>query len=108
MKEAIEHYLSKIGTFEYEDYLFKSKRSDKPLDRVQSWNLINKWCRDVGLVGKFGTHTLRKTWGFQARQAGVDIVDIMFKLGQHSVANTKAYIGMTKEDIHKVEELVCL
>lgn len=32
-------------------------------------NLVKRWCADAGLHGNYGSHTLRKTWGFhQLRQ----------------------------------------
>ena len=109
IRDALEHYFSKVRTVDMEDYLFKSFRSNRPLDRTQAWNLINKWCREVGLeTGSYGTHTLRKTWGFLARKSGVPIDIIMHKLGQNSVKATKSYVGITQEEVGEVENKICL
>lgn len=110
MREAIKYYLERIGNWGFEDYLFKSKRNpNRALERVMAWYLINKWCADVGLDnGRIGTHSLRKTWGYHARKAGIDLETIMIKLGQKSISSTKAYIGISQEEIGAVENKVCL
>jgi len=109
VKEAINYYLEKGKVTDPEQFLFKSLRCNKPLDRVQAWNLINKWCADVGLNGeRYGTHTLRKTWGYQARKQGVSIERINEKLGHRSVIVTKRYIGITQEEINLLEDEICI
>jgi site-specific recombinase XerD len=63
----------------------------------------------VGLEGeRFGTHTLRKTWGYQARKQGVSIEKINEKLGHKSVIVTKRYIGITQEEINLLEDEICI
>ena len=71
------------------------------------YRLINRWCEDVGLTqGRYGTHTLRKTWGYQARKQGVSIELIQAKLGHLSPAITCRYIGITDEEIGEIENRV--
>lgn len=109
VKEAINYYLEKGKVTDPEQFLFKSLRCNRPLDRVQAWNLINKWCADVGLnAERYGTHTLRKTWGYQARKQGVSIERINEKLGHRSVIVTKRYIGITQEEINLLEDEICI
>ena len=38
-----------------------------PIGRGQAWKFITAICREVGLRGNYGTHSLRKTWGYHAR-----------------------------------------
>ncbi|MFZ5616468.1 MAG: tyrosine-type recombinase/integrase [Pseudomonadota bacterium] len=48
--------------------LFRS-RTDRPLTVSTVSNMVKAWCKDAGLHGNYGSHTLRKTWGFhQLRQ----------------------------------------
>jgi integrase len=61
-------------------------------------------CNAVGLVGNFGTHTLRKTWGYQARQAGVPLELIMHKLNHSNIAMTKRYLGITDDELRAITE----
>lgn len=107
-KEALEYYFNKAGVKDGDEWLFRSLRSSGPLDRIRANTLVNRWCEDVGLQGKFGTHTLRKTWGYRARKLGVPIELIQEKLGHRSPAITKRYIGITQEEVSNIEEKVCL
>jgi len=108
-REALEFYFDKVGEVDPDSYLFKSERSEKPLDRTQAYRLIRGWAEDVGLTGgKYGTHSLRKTWGYQARKQGIPMELIMEKLGHNSPTVTKRYIGITDDEIEDVEDRVNL
>jgi integrase len=107
VKEALIYYLNKSKGIDPDSYLFKSERSNKRLDRVRSWGLIQEWTKAVGLEGeRYGTHTLRKTWGYQARKQGLSIEQISEKLGHKSVTVTRRYIGISQEEINQVEKEV--
>jgi len=109
VREALNYFLDKARITDPEQYLFKSERGNRALDRVRSWSLIQKWTKEVGLEGEqFGTHTLRKTWGYQARKQGVSIEKINEKLGHKSVIVTKRYIGISQEEINLLEEEICI
>jgi len=109
VKEALQFFFSKSHLTDPEQFLFTSLRSNKTLDRVQVWQLINKWCRNVGLyTERYGTHTLRKTWGYQARMQGVSLERIQAKLGHTSPSVTRRYIGISQEEINRIEDEICL
>lgn len=85
--------------------LFFNTKSDDfhdPIKRGQAWKFIAGICEDVGLRGNFGTHTLRKTWGYHARLNGVDLALIMHKLNHNSLAYTKRYLGITDDELADV------
>ncbi len=77
-------------------------RYSVPLKRGRVWEFISAICKEVGLQGNYGTHSLRKTWGYQARMQGVDLALIMYKLNHASLADTKRYIGITNYEIEEV------
>lgn len=107
VKEALNYYLDKSKGIDPDSYLFKSERSNKKLDRIRTWGLIQKWTKRVNLESeRYGTHTLRKTWGYQARIQGVSIEQISEKLGHKSVTVTRRYIGISQEEINKMEKEV--
>jgi len=109
VKEALNYFLDKARITDPEQYLFKSERGNRPLDRVRAWCLIQEWTREVGLESeRYGTHTLRKTWGYQARKQGLSIEQISEKLGHKSVIVTKRYIGISQEEINLLEEEICI
>jgi len=109
VKEALEYYFSKAQVTNPDQLLFVAHRSGRPLTRIRAWQLIRSWCEKVGLSGeRFGTHSLRKTWGYQARMSGVSVELICEKLGHRSPAVTRRYIGITQDEISEVENRVCL
>jgi len=86
-------------------FLFFSTRShdySKPISREQGWHIISKVCQAVGLKGHYGTHTLRKTWGYHARMNGVELSLIMHKLNHNDLAYTQRYLGITDEELEVV------
>lgn len=78
------------------------KEYSNHIKRGQAWQFITSICRQVGLTGNYGTHSLRKTWGYHARMSGVDIALIMHKLNHESLAYTKRYLGITDEELQAV------
>ncbi|MBA7535274.1 Tyrosine recombinase XerC [subsurface metagenome] len=110
MREALKYYIKKAKVYNPDQYLFKSKRSDKPIDNVALFYLIKNWTQAVGLINeRYSAHSLRKTWGYQARKFhGASIEMISEKLGHASSNVTKRYIGIDQEEINKMEEEICI
>ena len=82
----------------------KTNGYSEPIKRGQAWKFIVSICREVGLPGNFGTHSLRKTWGYHARMQGVDLALIMHKLNHESIAYTKRYLGITDDELEAVAQ----
>jgi len=62
--------------------------------------LVKKWCHDAGISGNFGSHTLRKTWGYMQRvQFGVDIPTLMETFGHATQRQTLTYLCIQPEEI---------
>jgi integrase len=78
---------------------FNLKSGDGAIQRGQAWRLIQQICKDVGLNGEYGTHTLRKTWGYHARLAGVDLATIMRKFNHNRIDITMRYLGITDDEL---------
>jgi len=109
VKQALSQYFESGKAIDPGSYLFKSERSNKPLERVRVWMMIQDWVKEAGLEGeRYGTHSLRKTWGYQARKQGATIEQISEKLGHRSVTVTKRYIGINQEEINKIEKEICI
>ena len=83
---------------------FNTKTHDynQPIKRGQAWKFIRTVCGQIGLPGNYGTHSLRKTWGYHARQQGVDLALIMHKLNHASLVYTKRYLGITDAELEAV------
>lgn len=99
-----------------DEHIFKSRKGDnKPISRVQAYRILNDATARVNeelrknrktaklvVEGAVGTHTLRKTFGYQAYKKGV-AVELLQKIFNHSSASvTLRYIGITQDDIDDV------
>jgi integrase len=107
IREALNEYLAAYPTItRHPDHymFFNTKTGDfnEPIKRGIAWKWIAAICKEVGLRGNYGTHTLRKTWGYHARMSGVDLALIMHKLNHNSLAYTKRYIGITDDELADV------
>jgi integrase len=109
VKKALKYYFEQEQFPGPNDYLFKT-HTGQNLDRIRAWVLIKRWVKAVGLdPANYGTHTLRKTWGYHSRKNfGIPIELISEKLGHRSNAVTKRYIGISQEEINSIEQRVCL
>ena len=79
----------------------KARRSDGQFRITQqhAWRVLSNAARACGLNYKIGTHSLRKTFGYQLYRAGVDIELIQRLLNHSSPAITLSYIGITQDDM---------
>ena len=106
VREALQIYFNKTGVYDLDRYLFISEKSKKnrPLTRVRAWQLINEWCRKVGIEERMGTHTLRKTLGYQMRKKGIAIEVIQAILGHSNAKVTSRYIGISDDELEEVSK----
>ena len=109
IRETLEEYLAAYpeNAGDHSHFIFfntKAYHFQEPIKRGQAWKIITTICQQVGLSGNFGTHSLRKTWGYHARMQGVDLALIMHKLNHESIAYTKRYLGITDDELQAVSQ----
>lgn len=81
--------------------LFQGQRG--PIGREHVNRLVKGWCRAVNLRGNYGSHTLRKTFGYQQRVSfGVDIPTLMTVYGHSSQKQTLTYLCIQPEEVANV------
>lgn len=98
--KALKNYLD-IENPDYEDYLFESRKGKKPLSVSTVNALIKKWTRAINLKGNFGSHTLRKTFGYIQRikyKVGFEILAKRFNHSSPSV--TMRYLGISDKEVN--------
>lgn len=105
-KEAIKLYLDSLENHNLNDYLFASRKGGALTVRA-AHKLIKSTMRELNIKGNYGTHTLRKTFGYHVYQNNVKdnplILETLQKIFNHSTQSvTLKYIGITKEVITNV------
>ncbi|OUN01122.1 MAG: integrase [Paenibacillaceae bacterium ZCTH02-B3] len=101
LKREIEFYTAGMAD---SDYLFPSKRGNKPISRMQAWHIINNAAQACGIDGPIGTHTLRKTFGYHFYQQTKDVAMLQEIFGHSSPSITLRYIGINGEMIDRALE----
>ena len=61
------------------------------------------WGAEAGLVGSFGSHTLRKTWGYHQRKTFNKPLSLLTKAyGHASEAQTLSYLCIQPEEMEEL------
>ncbi len=86
-----------------QDFLFVSQKGEnRPISRVHAWHVLNEAAKAVGIDGRIGTHTLRKTFGYHAYKQGTDITLLQQVFNHAAPSITLRYIGITQDEIDNV------
>lgn len=104
-RKALKQYLSTRARRFPEDPLFISRNRDKSgsyraISRAQAWRRLSDAARACGIVS-FGTHSMRKTFGYFHYKAGQPLEEIQKILNHSSPAVTLCYIGITQEKLEQ-------
>lgn len=100
--QATLEYLQSV-TYQLEDYLFKSSKTELAITRQQAYRIINKAAKTVGVEGNIGTNSMRKTFGFHAYKRGIAVSLIQKHFNHASPSETLRYIGIDKNEQIKSE-----
>ncbi len=85
------------------EHLFKSQKSGEELKVSSVHNLVKAWCKAIKLKGNYGSHTLRKTWGYHQRVTyRVDISTLMVCFNHATQKQTLDYLCIQPEEITNV------
>lgn len=99
---AIRTWMAAGG--ESHEYLFTGQRGVLTVPTVSTQ--VKTWCRNVGLSGNYGSHTLRKTWGYWQRiERGTAVPLLMEAFGHATQQQTLAYLGIQSEEIAQIYDL---
>jgi len=96
-RRALEIWRSQT-TSELDQYVFPNPYGDT-LSIQRLHQLVNHWARLAGVEGHFGSHSLRKTYGYHLRKAGVGIETLMKVFGHSSQGITLRYLGIDQDEI---------
>ncbi|WP_019390914.1 tyrosine-type recombinase/integrase [Priestia filamentosa] len=97
VKKDILHYI-KATHLKRDNYLFQSTKTEKPITRQQAYRVISHAAKVVGIQGKIGTNSLRKTFGFHAYKRGVSISLLKEYFNHSTPSETLKYLGISKHE----------
>jgi integrase len=98
VREALSVLCSNNGNTNRDDFVFPSRKGGKmSIQRLHQ--LVNEWAKETGINGHFGSHTLRKTFGYFHYKQGTDIAWLMDIFGHSSQRTTLRYIGIQQQGI---------
>lgn len=98
VKDALSEYLKSLQGLE-SDYVFSSRKGNEHLQVRSLHRIIKQATRDLNIKGNYGTHSLRKTFGYHRYKAGIPLETLQKMFNHSSQAITLKYIGITKEVI---------
>ena len=86
-----------------ESFLFAGRQTNTALTVSTLNNLVKDWCRQVKLNGNFGSHSLRKTWGYMQRtKQDTPVTLLMQAFGHASQQQTLSYLCIQDEEIESI------
>jgi len=103
LNDSIQKELKKV-TGAPDEYLVRSRRGENsPISRVQAYRILQNAAKAVGLDDvKIGTHSMRKSFGYHAYNAGTPLEHLQIVFNHSSPRETLRYIGIEQEDIDEV------
>ena len=100
--KALKRYFSDLDPDD-DTYLFPSRKGDGHLQSQAVGTLIQNWTKAINLKGQYGTHTLRKTWGYiQRTKFGVGFEIICKRYNHSNPAVTMRYLGIQDKEVRDI------
>ncbi len=104
LRKAIENYVKNENLMPG-GYLFWSKKG-KYLGRIQAYRVLKEAAEIIG-VENFGTHSLRKTWGYWTYKVSRYNIGLIMDTFNHSSPSiTLRYIGVNQDQKDELYSLV--
>jgi integrase len=82
-------------------YLFRSRQGgNRPITRIQAWQILTEAYRTNELTGKLGTHAMRKTFAAKVyTRLQHDLVKTQRALGHRNINSTISYLSFCEDDV---------
>lgn len=100
--KILHQYLEDRKPYNEDEYIFISKKgNNKPLQVSTASLMVKRWCKSINLIGNFGSHSLRKTWGYHQRtRYGVETELLMKRFCHSNMGITLRYIGLQDKQVN--------
>ena len=99
-KECVRAIERLLASREYKDtdLLFMGQRG--PIKPTTIHKYVKIWCKAINLKGNYGSHTLRKTWGYHQRVTfGAGIPELMVAFNHSTQRQTLDYLCVQPEEV---------
>jgi len=101
--DAIENWLAVHPDRRPGAPLFPSHKTKAALTSGTLTSMVKGWCKEIGLRGNYGSHTLRKTWGYHQRKTfGQPTALLTRAFGHSSEWQTLEYLCIQPEEIEEL------
>lgn len=106
LRKCLNEYIKEFN-LGYNDYLFYSRKGGY-VGRVQVYKVMTKAAKDLE-IENFGTHSLRKTWGYWTYKLSKYNIGLIMDTFNHSSQDiTLRYIGINQEQKDELYSIVQL
>lgn len=106
VKKAMNEFIEQYPIEDMDGFVFKSRKGNGAISERGVWKIIVDAAAEAGLELNYGTHSLRKTFGYHIWHNAEDkekaLVMLMAIFNHSSLAITKKYIGIMDEEIESV------
>lgn len=98
LQVELSNYIKDVKS---QEYLFASRQAPQ-MTRTQAWRVLSNAAKDAGVIGKVGSHSLRKTMAKRIFEAsGKNLVVTQKALGHSNINSTVSYMAFyTEQDIN--------
>jgi integrase len=104
LRKTIKMYIENKDLF-YEDYIFPSHKGGH-IGRIQAYRVLKEAANIIG-IENFGTHSLRKTWGYWTYKVSRYNIGLIMDTFNHSSQKiTLRYIGVNQDQKDELYSLV--
>lgn len=106
VRKVLKDYISR-NRLGYHDYLFPGKTEDSAISYQQVWRVFQEASRQLN-IEDFGSHSLRKTWGYNAYKKIKNIGLLMKAFNHSSAEETLRYIGIDQDEEDELYSIITL
>lgn len=93
--DEVQQYIKTLDS----EWLFPSRKGDKPITPTQAYRQLNKAARMVDIEDGIGSHSMRKSFGYWFYKQTKDVAKLQTILNHSHPEITLRYIGITDEEI---------
>ena len=105
LKKALKSYISQHPELQKKEYIFASKKGGY-ITRIQAYRILKEAANKLQ-IENFGTHSMRKTWGYHTYKASKFNIGLIMDIFNHSSPRvTLRYIGISQDQKDELFSIV--